>query len=103
MCVISLESQTIKNVRLIDRHTSSAYSMGVQYTLVLLCNVHVYFVLQLHTCSLTRWHMTVKRGLRIECLYGEFLAKVLTLRALGPDMHWKSVQSREVSGSWRSG
>ena len=26
--------------------------------------------------------------LRIECLDGEFLAKVLTLGALRPDMHW---------------
>ena len=65
--------------------------MRVPYTLVLHCIVHVYFVLQLHTlhtCSRTHWDVIVKTGLRIKCLDGEFLAKVLIIGVPRADMRW---------------
>ena len=46
-----------------ERHTRSAYSMGVRYTLVLHCNVHVYSAPQLrtvHTLSPTHWRVIAK-------------------------------------------
>ena len=42
MRVISLECHTILS------HTCSVYNIHSQYTLVLHCNVHVHFVLQLY-------------------------------------------------------
>ena len=73
------------------------YSM---HALVLHCNVHVYFVLQLHTLhtrSPTHWHVIVKSGM----LYREFLVCRGSALVPKPDTHWKGVEiPKEVSGSW---
>ena len=50
------------NVRFGERHTTSAYSMCVRYTLVLHCNVPVCFVIELHILhmrSFTHWHIII--------------------------------------------
>ena len=49
-----------------------------------------------HSCSSAHWHVIVKTCLRIKCLYGEFLAKVLNR-----GVHTDLICAGKVSGLGR--
>ena len=81
--------------------TVCVYSTHLDYTVMYMCTVLCTTVNTTYAfCyALAR---DSQDGLRIECLYGEFLAKCLPSEPQDLMCAGESVQFREVSGSWRS-
>ena len=80
-----------------DLHTVCMYSTHLYYIVMYMCTLHYSYIRYIRVLI-----QIVKTGLRIKCLYEEFLAKVFTFGAPTPDMCWEGgarileVQIRKV-------